>query len=155
MNAGSDHQDEQMVHAVSNCWMRWALLAFGWANVGLGIVGIFIPGLPTTVFLLIALWAFSRSSLKFHAWLWHHPKLGPPIRNWHMHQVIPIKAKLLAVFTMVGSFVYIVGFVAADWLLPLVMAGILVPVATFIVTRNSYPPSDPVPVSARVDDQSQ
>ncbi len=142
MNTEPDKQDSEMVHAVSNCWMRWSLLAFGWANVGLGVVGIFLPGLPTTVFLLIALWAFSRSSLKFHAWLWHHPKLGPPIRDWHMHQVIPMKAKLLAVLTMAGSFVYIAGFVAVDWVLPLVMAAILVPVATYIVTRNSQPPDE-------------
>lgn len=131
---------------VSNCWMRWSLLLFGWANVGLGVVGIFIPGLPTTVFLLIALWAFSRSSLRFHAWLWNHPRLGPPIRAWHTHQVIPVKAKLLAVTTMTASFIYVAGFVAQDWVLPAVMAAILLPAAIYIVTRASLPPAEPIAV---------
>jgi uncharacterized membrane protein YbaN (DUF454 family) len=132
---------------VSNCWMRWSLLLFGWANVGLGVVGIFVPGLPTTVFLLVALWAFSRSSLRFHAWLWHHPRLGPPIRAWHTHQVIPVRAKILAVTTMAASFIYVAGFVARDWVLPAVMAAILLPVAAYIVTRASLPPAEPVPVA--------
>jgi len=131
---------------IANCWMRWSLLLFGWANVGLGVVGIFIPGLPTTVFLLIALWAFSRSSLRFHAWLWNHPRLGPPIRAWHTHQVIPAKAKLLAVTTMAGSFIYVTGFVAQDWVLPAVMAAILLPSAIYIVTRASLPPAEPIAV---------
>ena len=60
-------------------WVRWFLLIFGWTNVGIGLVGIFIPGLPTTVFLIIAFWAFSKSSEKFQNWLWFHPKLGPSI----------------------------------------------------------------------------
>ncbi len=120
--------------------MRWLLLAFGCVNVVLGVIGAFLPGLPTTVFLLIALWAFSRSSLRFHSWLWNHPRFGPPIRDWHTYQVIPKKAKWLAVLTMTASFVYISGFVAIDWKLPAVMAAILMPVATFIVTRASTVP---------------
>lgn len=120
--------------------MRWFLLAFGCANVVLGVIGAFVPGLPTTVFLLIALWAFSRSSLRFHAWLWNHPTLGRSVRDWHTHKVIPKKAKWLAVLTMTASFVYVAGFVAMDWKLPVLMAAILVPVALFIVTRASEPP---------------
>jgi uncharacterized membrane protein YbaN (DUF454 family) len=120
--------------------MRWLLLAFGCANVALGVIGAFVPGLPTTVFLLIALWAFSRSSLRFHAWLWNHPTFGRSVRDWHTHKVIPKKAKWLAVLTMMASFVYIAGFVAMDWKLPALMAAILVPVALFIVTRASEPP---------------
>lgn len=138
---------ESPVVTIENCWMRWILLAFGWANVALGVIGAFLPGLPTTVFLLIALWAFSRSSLRFHGWLWHHPRLGPPVRDWHTHKVIPRKAKWLAILTMTASFVYIAGFVASDWKLPALMAAILVPAALFIVTRASAPPDmEPVPV---------
>ncbi|MEK9751922.1 MAG: YbaN family protein [Rhodospirillaceae bacterium] len=138
---------ESPVGTIENCWMRWILLAFGWANVALGVIGAFLPGLPTTVFLLIALWAFSRSSLRFHGWLWHHPRLGPPVRDWHTHKVIPRKAKWLAILTMTASFVYIADFVASDWKLPALMAAILVPAALFIVTRASAPPDmEPVPV---------
>ncbi len=125
---------------VGNCWMRWALIVFGWVNVGVGVVGIFVPVLPTTVFLLIAVWAFSKSSERFHAWLWSHPKLGPPIRRWHEHRVIPIRAKVLAALTMTASFVYVTGFVAEDWRLPAVMAAILIPSAAYVLSRASEPP---------------
>lgn len=130
--------------AIANCWLRWLVLAFGLVNVAIGVVGIFLPGLPTTVFLLIALWAFSRSSLRFHGWLWHHPRLGPPIRDWHLHQVIPVKAKVLAASMMLASFVYVTGFVAEDWTLPLFMALILGPVAAFVLTRASTAPAEEV-----------
>ena len=133
--------------------MRWLMLAFGWANVCLGIVGAFLPGLPTTVFLLIALWSFSKSSIRFHTWLWTHPKFGPSIRDWHTHHVIPRKAKWLAVITMAASFVYVAGFIATDWILPAVMAAVLLPVAIFIVTRASQAP-EAVAVVARTEDSA-
>lgn len=120
--------------------MRWSLLAFGWANVGLGVIGIFVPGLPTTVFLLIAFWAFSKSSERFQNWLWTHPKLGPPIRDWHDHRVIPLKAKVLAAVMMASSFVYVAVFVAETWLLPALMAAVMVPAAAYVLTRSSAPP---------------
>ncbi len=100
------------------------------------------------MFLLIALWAFSKSSIRFHAWLWNHQTFGPSIRDWHTHHVIPRKAKWLAVLTMTASFVYIAGFVATDWILPALMAAILVPVALFIVTRASQAP-EPVEDACR------
>ena len=139
----------EQLPTIENCWMRWALLVLGWASIGLGIVGIFLPGLPTTVFLLIALWAFSKSSLRFHTWLWNHPRFGPPVRDWHNHQVIPLKAKLLAVMMMSVSLIYIAAFVAEDWQLPLFMVLILSPIGIYIVTRASSPPEQKLP--ARVD----
>ncbi len=125
---------------LARCGARWALLIFGWANVVLGIIGIVIPGLPTTVFLLIALWAFSKSSERFQMWLWNHPRLGPPIRAWHEHQVVPVRAKFLAATMMSGSFAYVTFFVAEDWLLPSIMAAVMVPAAAFVLTRASNVP---------------
>lgn len=130
---------------IERCWLRWLLFAFGWLNIVLGTIGIFVPGLPTTVFLIIAFWAFSKSSDRFHMWLWNHPRLGEPLRNWHEHRVISIKAKILAVFMMSASFVYLTYFVAESWVLPMVMASLMVPPALYVVTRNSVVRS-PVPV---------
>jgi len=120
--------------------MRWGLIAFGWVNVAVGLIGIFVPGLPTTVFLLIAFWAFSKSSERFQTWLWTHPRFGRPIRDWHEHQVIPVKAKILAAIMMSSSFVYVTIFVAGDWILPTVMALVMVPAAYYVLTRASEPP---------------
>ena len=110
---------------------------FGWFNIVLGTIGVFVPGLPTTVFILIAFWAFSKSSDRFHSWLWNHPRCGEPIRNWHLHRVIPVKAKIMAVTMMSASYLYLAFYVAENWMLPTFMAAIMLPSALYVVTRNS------------------
>ena len=117
--------------------VRIAMLAFGWLNVGLGALGLVLPVMPTTVFLLIALWAFSKSSLGFHRWLYEHPTLGRTIRDWHAHRVIAVRAKLLAVTTMAASLLYVTLFVAETWTLPAAVAAVLAIVGAYILTRPS------------------
>ena len=113
---------------------RLALLGLGWLCVGAGIVGIVVPGWPTTVFLLAALWAFARSSKSLHDWLYAHPRLGPPLRDWRERGAISARAKLAAlVFMAVGLAAAAAS--AASWTLPAVLAAVLAPVALFIVTR--------------------
>ena len=73
------------------------LLSIGWICVGLGFIGIFVPGLPTTIFLIVALWAFTKSSKKLRVWLLNHKKFGPFLRDWQEHRVVPLRAKILMV----------------------------------------------------------
>ena len=73
------------------------------------------------------------------------------MRDWYNHQVIPLKAKLLAVMMMSVSFVYIAAFVAEDWQLPLFMVLILSPIGIYIVTRASSPPEQKMPARVVVD----
>jgi hypothetical protein len=122
-----------------NCLMRPLMIALGFAAVALGVIGIFVPGLPTTVFLLIALWAFSKSSDRFHSWLYNHPRLGAPIRDWHEHGVIPLRAKVMAIAMMTISMIWISLGIAESWALPAIVGACLVPIAGFIVTRPSHP----------------
>ena len=121
--------------------VRVGLLAFGWLNIGLAVIGMVLPVMPTTVFLLIALWAFSKSSLRFHRWLYEHPTLGRTIREWHEHRVIPVRAKIMAVGMMASSLTYVTLFVADGWALPLALAMSLSAVAAFIVSRPSRIPT--------------
>ncbi len=113
---------------------RYGLIAFGWLCVGLGVLGAILPVLPTTIFLIMALWAFSRSSARLHHWLYSHPRLGRPLRAWQVHRVIPIPAKCLALTMMLLSLLYVSLFVAEGWALPLGLALALGTVAGYILT---------------------
>lgn len=114
---------------------RLSLLGLGWLCVGLGMAGVFLPVLPTTPFLLVAAWAFSTTSRRFHDWLVGHPRLGPPVRAWRQHRVISPRAKVLAVTSMGASLAYVTLFVADGWLLPLIAATPMGATAAWVLTR--------------------
>lgn len=80
--------------------LRYVLLAIGWLSVALGVVGIFLPVLPTTPFLLLAAACFMRSSKRFYLWLVNHRQLGPWIVDYLEGQGIPLKGKVYAIGLM-------------------------------------------------------
>nr|WP_288499240.1 YbaN family protein [uncultured Pseudomonas sp.] len=83
-----------------NPLLRYCLLTIGWLSVALGVLGIFLPLLPTTPFLLLAAACFMRSSKRFYLWLVEHPRLGPWIRDYLAGEGIPRKAKIYAISLM-------------------------------------------------------
>jgi len=121
-------------------WLRPIYIVFGWFCVALGAIGVITPGLPTTVFLIMAAWAFSRSSKRFHSWLYGHKYLGPYITDWDNHRVIPKRAKIMAVSMMSLSLAIVIVFFAKSMMLPLIMAGVMLPAAIYIITRASVAP---------------
>lgn len=83
---------------------RPLLLAAGWLFTALGVVGVILPVMPGTVFLILAAWCFSQSSPRFETWLLRHAWLGPPVRHWRDTGAIGRKAKYLACGSMLASF---------------------------------------------------
>lgn len=82
---------------------RWLLVAVGVASVGLGTLGIFLPLLPTTPFLLLAAACFVRSSDRLHNWLLNHRAYGPAIRGYREHKALSASSKVtILVFTWVA-----------------------------------------------------
>jgi len=69
----------------------------GWVSFLLGLIGIFLPLLPTTPFILLAAFCFDRGSPKLHRWLINLPKVGKLIKDWNEKKVIPVYAKVIAV----------------------------------------------------------
>lgn len=120
---------------------RYAYLGIGWFFVGLAVVGVFLPVLPTTPFLIISLWAFSKSSKRMHHWLYTHPTFGPYLVAWNTYRVIPAGAKVLSVGFMSAGWLFVVLYVAQSWLLPAGLAAIHIAVAAYILSKPSLPPS--------------
>lgn len=79
---------------------RWAWWLLAYVSLGLGLLGVFVPGLPTTVFVLIAAWAAARGSDRLRRWLLDHPRFGPPIRDWEEHGAVSRRGKRLATLAM-------------------------------------------------------
>ena len=96
--------------------MRYVYLTLGLFFVATGIVGAFLPVLPTTPFLLLAIWCFSRSNPRLEQWLLTHPKYGPPLRAWRENRTVPRKAKISAASLMTLSFLIMVFFTNLSWL---------------------------------------
>ncbi len=87
--------------------IRLLYLLLGFITSSLGIIGAFLPIMPTVPFLIIALWAFSKSSQKFHDWLYYHKIYGPMLRDWDKYNVIPIWGKIWACSAMLSSIIII------------------------------------------------
>lgn len=112
-------------------------LGVGIISLILGIIGIFVPLLPTTCFLLLTAICFEKGSDKFHDWIIGHPYFGPPIIDWQKNKVIRFKYKALATTTMIiGAY-----FVYAKPMVPtLVVIGytaLMFGLLAFIWTRKS------------------
>jgi len=125
------------IRSILSQHMRAVYFLLGWSFFGLGAVGTVVPGLPTTPFMLLALWAFSKSSKRFHDWLYTHRLFGPPLNQWREHRVIPVKAKILSIATMMASFTYLALFTGMNPLLKLVVALVMLYGAAFILRQSS------------------
>jgi len=93
-------------------WQRALWLLAGVCSLSAGIVGIFVPLLPTTPFVLLAAFCFSRGSARWERWLLQHPRFGPLVRDWRAYRAIPLRAKQLATLMMA------LGSAWAWWVMP-------------------------------------
>ena len=116
--------------------MRIILLSLGLLCVGLAFIGIFIPGIPTTPFLIVALWAFAQSSKKFHAWLLNHKRFGTVLRNWESHKVVPKKAKILMVILQITA-VAMIQYSLNNIFITIGLAVLLLCVASYVISLPS------------------
>lgn len=95
------HREKPAPRLHGSATVRGLLLAVGTLCVGLGFLGLFLPVLPTTPFLLLAAACYARASERFHGWLLGNPVFGPLIREWQRHRSIPHRAKVNAIALMV------------------------------------------------------
>lgn len=129
--------------ALRPLWQRTLWSLAGALALATGIVGIFLPLLPTTPFVLLAAFCFSRGSARIEAWLLAHPRFGPAIRAWRRHRAIPLPAKRLAWVMMA------LGSAWAAWVLPLrwawLPAACCLAVGLWMWRLPSQAPAEPLP----------
>ena len=90
--------------------MKTVCIISGTVSLALGIIGIFLPLLPTTPFLLLTAALYFRGSPRLYQWLLNHKCLGPYIRNFRENKAIPLRAKIISLLLMWGTMVYCIFF---------------------------------------------
>lgn len=120
---------------MSSLVKRWGWFALGWVMVALGIVGLVLPIMPTTIFMIFAAACFGHSSPRFEAWLLNHRWFGSAIRRWRERGAIPRRAKILAITSMAGGYVVMLVTARPVWWVDLIVACTLIACATYVATR--------------------
>ena len=107
-------------------------------SLSLGYIGIIIPGLPTTVFILIAAWAFSKCSDRFTLWLENHRLFGPMILNWKTYRGLSRRAKKLAILMIIPTFVLTI-FLVFSLVGDLIFGSFGIALCVWLATRPEPP----------------
>lgn len=121
--------------------VRYTLLAIGWLSVLLGVIGIFVPVLPTTPFLLLAAACFVRSPRRFYLWLVNHKHLGPWIRDYLEGNGIPLKGKVYAIGLMWASIGLSCYLVPMPWARAFMLTSAVL-VTLYILRQKTLPARD-------------
>jgi len=121
-------------------WKRAIWLAVGLTSLGLGVIGAIMPVLPTTPFVILAAFAFGRSSPRLAAWLNNSRTFGPILDDWRRHGAIRPRFKVMALVMMLGVLAVSVALGAKPLLL-LVQTGCVTAAAAFILSRPHGPGS--------------
>jgi uncharacterized membrane protein YbaN (DUF454 family) len=114
---------------------RWGWFALGWTMVALGFIGLLLPVMPTTIFLILAAGCFSHSSPRFEKWLLDHRWFGSSIRRWRERGAIPLKAKVFAIVSMAGGYVMLLITADPVWWIDLIVATVLLICAAYVASR--------------------
>ncbi|MGL6172233.1 MAG: YbaN family protein [Vibrio sp.] len=111
---------------------RWLFAVIGITSLCLGIIGLFVPVLPTTPFILLASACFLRSHPRIHDWLLRHPSFGPLIQHWQQYGAVSHTTKKRAIFFMLLSFAWSIWMVPWWWLKVALLIGLVLLITWFI-----------------------
>ena len=131
------HSKKSKTKATRN-WIRITLSVIGTLFVGLGIIGIFIPVLPTTPFLLLAAACYARSSKRFYDWLLTNKWFGNYVRNYLQGKGISLKVKILTIALLWLTIICSVTFAVHDFLVRLILILIAIGVTIHILSVRTF-----------------
>ncbi|KXK50200.1 MAG: Inner membrane protein YbaN [Chlorobi bacterium OLB5] len=127
--------DEISIH--QNPFIRWILLISGFVLVGIGILGMFLPLLPTTIFFILAAWCFARSSEKFHKWLHTNRVFGKYLRNYRVKGGMTVKSKVITIFFLLAGIFFSAMYATDNFFVKLLLAVIGIGVSWHIITLTT------------------
>lgn len=137
LNQNAPHPAARPSMVYRSPFVRYVLLGCGCVFTVLGSIGMVVPMLPGTIFLILAAWCFARSSPRFEAWLLHNRYLGPSVARWEETGAIPLAVKLLALSSFVGTWGGAWYFDAPELVL-IGLGAVFVALTIFIVTRPNH-----------------
>ena len=117
--------------------MKFLFIVFGSISLALGILGIFLPVLPTTPFLLLSAAMFVRGSQRLYDWLMAHKHLGPYIKNFREHKALPLRVKIFSVTMVWVTLLYCAFFVAKELWMSLLFIAIALGVTIHILSYKT------------------
>ncbi len=129
-------------HTHKRTLKRGAFLVAGLLFVGLGTIGLFLPVMPSTIFFILALWAFKRSSERLENWLLNHKAVGPTLRDWDENKWIRKRTKVIAI-TMIWICIAISCFFVHKTFVYGILAATAISLTWYISSRKTKP--EPVP----------
>ena len=113
-------------------------IGLGSLFVCLGFIGIIIPGIPTTPFLLLSTWFFSKSSSFLENWLINHKLFGPLIRDWNEHKSISRKSKIVAVIIIIPTFAFSI-YSSLNMIIDILLGITCISLCAFLISRPEPP----------------
>lgn len=120
----NDLNDEILVH--QNPVLRWIFLIGGFMLVGIGVLGMFLPLLPTTIFFLLAAWCFARSSERFHYWLHHNRFFGKYLANYRSKGGMTRSSKIFSIAFLLAGISVSVVFLTDNLYIRILLAAIAI-----------------------------
>lgn len=119
--------------------VRWLFKALALASLALGIIGAFVPVMPTVPFVLLAAWAATKGSPRLAHWMETHPRMGPMIMDWRNGGIVSRNAKWVATVMMSGGAITMSLFVR-PWWIPTVAISIMAAVGIWLWQRPEHAP---------------
>ena len=123
---------------MSNKTLRYILVIAGTVFLGFGLIGIFLPILPTTPFLLLAAACYARSSKKFYDWLMNNRWFGTYIKNYREGRGVPLKVKVFTISLLWITILASVFFIISNFLVELILIIVAIGVTTHILTIKTF-----------------
>tara|TARA_B100001175_G_C19316888_1_gene545803 strand:- start:26 stop:403 length:378 start_codon:yes stop_codon:yes gene_type:complete len=117
---------------------KYLFIGLGSLFVCLGFIGIIIPGIPTTPFLLLSAWFFSKSSSFLENWLINHKLFGPLIRDWNKHKSISRKSKIVAVIIIIPTFAFSI-YSSLNMIIDILLGITCISLCAFLISRPEPP----------------